>query len=422
MRILFLTFMLTALTMSTFGQTSDPKDILKPDPVTVAESSPSFLARQLGQADKSKPRYLFVYIDESITRVAGASKEDELTLEQVIETNLERFQNNLNEASRAGYRVVYSIPRLRAALMELDKGEYEYRLFTVESSFHFAKACAGNDLKAIIESGYKIIGQQAHPTSCNSPEPGQIPIGEDCTYKNTYLAEKELKGSGIRLQSVVSSYPKWGASPSEELSQLAQAGLVKGFFPQMAISKYEILLQELSDLNEADKDVDIKIVRQRWGSSGFQKNINTLAKQGYMLIDIIHGMAVLYKNNDTANSSVKYTWIRADKKDFDKKLVDAQRKGWNYSMFYPDQNGERQTLIFEENLKQKNTPSEFRIFDLEFEKTEDGSKSKEITKLTEASEKTLEEINDLSKKGFTVKDLIYVNGIKIILESEKSFR
>lgn len=56
MRTLFLTILLTALSITAFGQTPDPNDILKPDPAAVAE------AERIGaNAVKLLPRGMFEY-------------------------------------------------------------------------------------------------------------------------------------------------------------------------------------------------------------------------------------------------------------------------------------------------------------------------------------------------------------------------
>lgn len=363
-----------------------------------------------------KNKYLFVFESSYEGKLGGYLPKEKSEMMRARISGLKNFTEHLNEAGEEGYKIISALPTYEVAIMKTDETQYEFRLFETTGSAYFAKSGLKEKLEDLSQLGFRLVEHSQLFTSCAYIDSENPASGENCEYTDRFIAEKEKEKKKPREQILASTFPGWGAKPSVDLEKHINEKLGEGFYPVMAISKFEILFEKEKDKSEnLDEKPDVKIIRSGWGKN-LQKEINELAKQGFRLALTNNGIAVLYRNRETAQTPVSYHWLRADKKGFEKELINLQNKGTVYRTTYPNQHGTRNTLIFEQGISSNSKHGEFRILQFEFSSVENKPEGKVFTDLTPSSKEAVTKMNQLAEEGFVVRDLFYADGVKVILE------
>jgi hypothetical protein len=326
------------------------------------------------------------------------------------------FVEQLNLAGEKGYKVV-SVIGNDFALVKLDEAQYEYDWFETISSLHFAKSGFEEKLKKASEKGFRLIKHSSFSGNCEAIEANNPAMGETCEYLDFFLVEREKGVKKTLEQILISSAPGWGAKPSAELKQQIEESLAEGFYPVNVFSAFEILLERAKTKDELLSDKpDVQVLRSSWGKGDVKDKVNELSKQGYRLAMTNNRIAVMYRNNETAQIPVSYVWLKADKKNFEKELAKLRVKGAVYKTAYPSDKGRKNTLIFEQLLPGGNQRAEFKILKLEIEAKENKTEGKVYVDLSVSSKEVLKTMNSLVKEGFEVREQFEADGIGIILE------
>lgn len=376
------------------------------------------LAQQAGHkglrnVDKKAEIYRLIFVNEyQGKRLSVGDRE----FDQHRLSRLQNLAKQLNEAGSRNYRLLTAIGT-SAAIVRLDESQFEYDWFETTGPVHFVKTGLGAKLDELNKVGFRLVEQSPISRSCEFLDPNEPAFGEKCVYKDLFLVEKELSSNRKVEQILSRGSPGWGGKPSEEITLEIGGNLAEGFYPVMAISRFEILLERAQNKEDVlDDKPDVKIVRSGWGTNNVPSKINEFAKNGYRLAMTNNGIAVLYRNKETAKSVVSYIWLRTDRKGFEKELQKLQEKGVRYTTYYPDERGTRNTLIFEQQLDGKDAQSEFRILSFQFDVKEDQAEGKVYIELTQSSKETVKTMNELANEGFIVRDLFDSGNVSVIME------
>lgn len=417
MPIIFLTpFLITHAQSGKVVQT--PQPTVTPIPQVMLSTQPDTKSNFVvdGKGDK----YKLVFETSYEGKLGGYLPREKVEMMQARRSGLKNFSEQLNEAGKQGYKVVSALPTYLVAVMALDETQYEYELFETISSVHFAKSELQNKLEKMSETGFQLVEHSQLFPSCEWIDPENLYMGENCEYTDRFLVEKESEIKKPIEQILVNTFPGWGAKPSAELEKQIDEKLAEGFYPTKIFSKFEILLEKAKDKEELLSDKpDVKIVRSSWGRGNLDKKVNELAKQGYRLAMTNNGIAVMYRNKETAQTPVSYIWVKADKKNFEKNLAKLREKGAIYRTAYPNEKGTENTLIFEQKLKDDGKRSEFKVLKFEFDSKENMEEKKVYIDLTPSSKEAVKTLNKLTREGFEVRDLFYADEVSVILERER---
>jgi hypothetical protein len=188
-------------------------------------------------------------------------------------------------------------------------------------------------------------------------------------------------------------------------------------------SKWEILLTQTENTEEPSTgSPDVQVVMSL-GLKDVKKRVSELAKQGYRLLLVNSGIAVMYRRSDTA-TPVSYIWLNAKGKEFEKELAQLQAQGAAYRMTYPDEEGKENNLIFEQKAVDDGTRREYKALKFEFQVVEDlnlknGTEKEVHIDLTPASKETISLMNSLVAEGFVVRDLFLTDKPSVLLERSR---
>ncbi len=359
------------------------------------------------------PAYVLVFSPSYEGRIKWKFGE----YEQMVRSERTSFIKEINKFARQGYKAVSSLPGTPIAIVRPDEAEYEYSWFETTSPTHFVKSGLAAKLEDGKSERFRVVEHSLIGHSCEHLYQEDPAFGEKCAYKDLFLIEKELNSKRHFEQMVIGSSPGWGAKPSIEMASEVDEKLADGFYPVSAISQFEILLERVKGEDDILKDKpDVQIVRSGWGTNNVQKRVNEFAKLGYRLAMTNHGIAVMYRNNETRSIPVSYVWMRADKRNFDKELAKLKAKGAVYQTTYPNEEGIRNTLIFEQNLDGKGKNAEFRILSFEFDRNEKETEGRVFIDLTPSSKEAVKKMNEWAKEGFVVRDLFDSGKVSVIME------
>lgn len=333
-------------------------------------------------------------------------------------SRLENFSTQLNVGNEPGYKLISVLNGWNPiAIVKADEILHEYDWFETTSSVRFAKSGFREKLAKMAEQSFRVVDHFFISQSCEFLDQENPTYGEKCIYKDLFLFEKKKGSKELLQQILIGSVPGWGNKPSVEMASEIDEKLAEGFYPVIAISKFEILLERAKDKDDILNDKpDVQVVRSEWGDSNLQKKINELAKQGYRLAMTNNGIAVMYRNSETSSIPVSYIWLRTDKQNFEKELVKLQENGAVYRTTYPTDKGSRNTLIFEQNLNGKGKRAEWRVLSFEFNSVENEAEGKVYVDLTPSSKEAVKMMNQLAKQGFVVRDLFDSGKASVILE------
>ena len=326
------------------------------------------------------------------------------------------FAEQLNKVGEQGFKfksIVYhwesaSGYRVPIAIVERDDVQHEYASFGVAGQLALIVTGTGFEQKyrELAQRGFHLIDYHLIWVDCD----------KDCGDDREFLLERkkgvETPTAFILAYSSV-RHPK--ASMGPELTEQLKEKQAAGFNPSYVLSKWEILLTKTTKSNEpSSDDPDVQVVTSSFRHD-IREKVNDLAKQGYRLVLVNSGIAVMSRRSKDAKP-VSYVWLDVDAKDFAKRLLELQGMGAVYRMPYPSLEGiTKDKLIFELGAKDQARRREYKVLDFEVRGTKDAAKKVHLD-LTPTSKETMELLNRLAKDGFAVRDLLTSDRLRVILE------
>lgn len=382
------------------------------------EQDNSILRKETKNFDnENETKYKLIYLTVSEGKSSYSLKE-KVELHKIRNLNFNFFSESLSKAGADGYKVVTALPMYMVAIVKADEEKYEYDLFELEGSHFFIKTGLREKLENTSYNGYRIIDHTTLDSVCEFTDSENAAMGENCEYTDRFLIEKVAGSKKSVEQVLINIFPGWGVKPSFELEKQLAEKLAEGFYPALILSKFEILLNKVTDQTEfSDDKPDVQIVRSSW--KDVKTKTKELAQKGYRLAMTQFGISILYRNRETTQNPVEYIWVNTKKNDFEKEIIKLQKQGALYKMTYPSQRGDENTLIFERKLKDNGERREYKILKFEFTSRWNPEKTKEYVELTKSSRNNLNTMNNLINEGFEVRDLFYSDKVSVILEKKQ---
>ncbi len=405
-----------------------PPSTPTPTPQTV---SPNQEAKRSFVVDRSADTYKLVFETNFEGENTFSAKPEKIDFEKTWRPWLDNFVEQLNKAGAQGYKFTSVIERWQpasghnnypapVAILKLDEVQHEYAWFVTTSESVFTISGFEQKYTELTKRGFHLADHFLIGGSCRSA--GE---GEDCKLNHLFLLERE-KGVEKLKQFILASSPVRAGFKfrnEAELTAQIKEKLADGFYPSDVFSKWEILLSQTENTEEpSTESPDVQVV-MHLGLKSVQKKVNELAKQGYRLLLVNSGIAVMYRRSDTA-TPVSYIWLNAKGKEFEKELAQLQAQGAVYRMTYPDEEGKENNLIFEQKDVDDGTRREYEVLKFGFQVVEDlnlkNGREKEVhIDLTPASKETIKLMNSSVKDGFVVRDLFLTDKPSVLLERSR---
>lgn len=341
-------------------------------------------------------------------------------LARATSSELSNFIEQLNKAGAQGYKLTSTVNRgFPVGIARLDEVQYEYEGFDTTSNLFFTVVGFEEKFAEPSRRGFRLADHFLISKYCEYLDPDNSAMGENCEFIHRFLLEREKGIEKPGPHMLVDSAPGWRAQQGVEMSARIKEALAEGFYPTTVLSKFEMLLEQThkSDERLADKP-EVQVVTSSLRDD-VKNKVNELAKQGYRLALTGNGIAVMYRNGDSA-TPVTYVWLKAKDKSFEKQLAKLQESGALYQMTYPDDDGEEARLVFEQQPVNEGQRREYRVLKFEFQFTENAAEGKVHIYLAPSSKETMNTLNRLAREGFAVRDLFVSNEVGVILE--RSFR
>ncbi|HEX7313949.1 MAG TPA: hypothetical protein VF297_08500 [Pyrinomonadaceae bacterium] len=337
-------------------------------------------------------------------------------LELVQRSAFDNFAEGLNRAGAQGYRVVTSL-KGDPAVVALDKFQYEYAWTQSRSPVARRPSFAGA-YALLAKRGFRLATHSRLYVHCDyyGGEVG-TPYAEQCEYADFFLFERR-KGfeSSFERDSVDTASAgerRKGQSFEDVLTAAVNAKRAEGFYPAHLISKDEILLErEPTEQALADAGTELRVVRSSnvWRRDESPKKVNELARQGFRLALADREIAVMYRRAG-ATAPLTYIWLKSSRKDLEKELARLQEAGAVFRATYPNEEGNRRTLIFEQGAA--TTRREYRVLKFELQTRHNAAEQVMETTLAPASADVRRELNRLAAEGFVVLALFDTDNSKL---------
>lgn len=358
--------------------------------------------------------------------------------------NLDSFVKELNKAGEQGYKLISVVYRWQpksasvrqpyfapVAILKLDEVQYEYAWFKTTSNTVVSIDGFAAQYEESSKRGFRVANRVLISSACDGENVLGM-IGKDvmgaggaCELIDLFLLQRR-KGVSKPVQFKIANSPvRAGFKFRNEADLTAQIkeNLPAGFYPIEVFSKWEILLSR-SDEAEQDSDgnPDMKVVMTS-GLTSVREKVNTFAKQGYRLVTMNKGTAVMYQYGDTVKPFA-YKWLKAGDKKFDEQLARLQADGAIYRMSYPEPPEVKNRLVFEQGPVVDGQRREYKVLPLEFKVTEEGNlKSPNPEVHIDLAESFKEALNALASEGFVVRDLFVsdfvTNKVSVLLERSR---
>ena len=305
--------------------------------------------------------------------------------------------------------------RAPVAILKLDKVQREYAWFRTRTRSSFTIDGFERKYRELSEQGFHLVDFLVDVDCASTTLEG------DCIfeYDQLFLFERE-KGVQSPVQfRVARSIPQRKLKMGAELTEQIKAKLVDGFYPINVFNKFEILLTQMEHndkLSNGNPDVQVVTISLFKDVKGKIKN---LARQGYRILLVSSGIAVMYRRADNA-TPVSYEWVDADKSDFEKRLLELQSRGAVYRMIYPNRDRtSKEKLIFELGAADERVRREYKVLRFEFQDGKDAAGNPVQVDLTPSSKETVKLMNNLAKEGFVVRELFKSKKVSVLLERSR---
>jgi len=320
----------------------------------------------------------------------------------------------LNRVGAEGYRFVAANNNYSAVVVKLDEGRYEYRSIITSSRNLYEKIGFSKNHELLAGQKFQFINNSMTFGYCLNVA---VEDPEDCHYEDLFLYEKENNGKLSPPMSGFVSIGGFRQSPEAEMEAEIKEKMANGFLPVAAFSIYEIWLRKTADPDALRADVpEIKAVRSVRSRQHLSGKINDLARQGFRLGIITSGLAIMYRHQkETATAA--YVWLGARKKNFEKDLAELAALGAIYRATYPNNFGEKETLVFEVPQAAPVKKREYKVLRFDFTAKPNGDGTLRRV-LTPESEENLKTLNQLARENFIVCDVFYTGKVSLLLERE----
>ena len=374
---------------------SGRKVIATPTPTPEASPTPPAEEPKFVPAPNAeKYRLLFA------TRYQGRfSFRDADELQMIRRSAFDNFVEHLNRAGAEGYRVITSL-KGDPAVVALDQYQFEYAWTETASGDQFFKRGFAGTYSQLAKKGFRLAAHALLYGYCEPLFPDR------CDYRDFFLFERRKGNEAPRefksADTERGAAKRKGATQEDALTDAIRAKLAEGFYPAQFLSKSEIVLErESPEPTLAEPGTEVRVLRSDnfWERDELPKKVNELARQGFRLALVDNEIAVMYRRPGAA-AQLSYVWLKTSKKEFDKELSALQESGAVFRATYPDSNGTRSALIFEQGSAAARR--EYRV--LRFELQTRGNTAEQVleTGFAPASVETQKELNRLAAEGFVV--------------------
>lgn len=338
----------------------------------------------------------------------------------------DEFFAQLNKAGEQGYKllsVMYRWHRLSTldgyrtpvAILKLDSVPHEYIWFKVKARDYFFSIPGFDEkYKEQSDQGFQLVDFLAD-VYC-----GDTDLEGNCNSAADYLFLLERqKGVEKPLKFIVArSVPKRKLRMGPELTEQIKAKLADGLYPISVFNKFEILLTQMNRDELSTGNPDVQVVTNSFPHD-VKGKIKDLAKQGYRILIVSSGSAVMYRRADS-RPPVSYKWLDADNSDFEKQLLELQTRGAVYRMIYPNRDRTtKEGMIFELGAADGGRRREYKVLRFEFQDGKDAAGNPVPSDLTPSSKETLKLMNSLAKEGFVVRELFKSKKVSVLLERSR---
>jgi hypothetical protein len=396
---------LLAAAVSTPAPAQSGRIIPKPTPTPEAERPPKVEEPKF-VPDPNAERYRLIFT----TRFEGGftyRNADEVILAR--RSAFDNFVEHLNRAGAQGYRVVTSL-KGDPAVVALDKDQFEYAWTETGARVAHLKPGFAGTYAQLAKRGFRLAGHAFLYAYCEPLFP------ERCEYRDFFLFERRKGVESPRAHASVDT--ERGAArgrrlnDEDALTEAVRAKLAEGFYPSHPLSKNEILLEREPPVPAlAEAGTEVRVVRSSsWARDELPKKVNELARQGFRLALADHEIAVMYRRAGAAQFS--YVWLKTSKKDFEKEIAKLQEGGAVFHATYPDSNGTRRALVFEQGVAEA-ARREYRVLRFELQTRGNSAEQTMLTELAPSSAETQKELNRLAAEGFVVRALFDADRSKL---------
>ncbi len=365
--------------------------IIRPTPTPTPEPAPKRAEEPKFVPDPKADRYRLVYT----TRYSGDfeyDSDDELALAR--RSAFDNFAEHLNRAGAEGYRLVTSLKGDPAVVM-LGDAQYEYAWTETGARVESLKTGFPGTYARLAKLGFRLAAHSLLYAFC-APFPS-----DRCEYRDFFLFERRKGDEAPREHAYVRT--ERGGNHEEILTAGLRAKLSEKFYPAFLLSKGEILLErEPPDPVFREPGVEVRVVRSSsfWERDELPKKANELGRQGFRLALVNNEIAVMCRRPGEA-APYGYVWLKSSKKDFDRELARLQESAAVFRSTYPDANGARTSLIFEQG-RAGAARREYRVLRFELQTRRNRAERVLETALAPASADAQAELNRLASEGFAV--------------------
>jgi hypothetical protein len=383
--------------------------IPKPTPTPEAERPPKVEEPRF-VPDPNAEKYRLVFT----TRYQGSfsyRSEDEALLGR--RAALDNFAEHLNRAGAQGYRVITSL-KADPAIVALDQYQFEYAWTETHSREAYLMPGFAGTYALLAKKGFRLSAHSLLYGYCE-------PLDADrCYYGDFFLFERR-KGDEAPREHAYARSERGSTRNDDALTAEVRAKLAEKFYPAHLLSKIEILLErEPAEPALAEAGTEVRVVRSNSfsGRDELPKKVNELARQGFRIALADYEIALMYRRPGAA-AQFSYVWVKSSKKEFEQEVAKLQEDGAVFRMTYPDSNGTRRALIFEQGPSGTAARREYRV--LRFELQTRGNSAEQVLEaaLAPASAETQKELNRLAAEGFAVLALVDMDKLKFTKPSRE---
>ena len=385
-----------------------------PTPTPTPEAEPTPKAEELRFVpDPNAERYRLVFT----TRYRGGFSyrdADELMLAR--RSAFDNFVGHLNDAGAEGYRVITSL-RGDPAVVALDRQQFEYAWTETAARDQYLKPGFAGTYARLSKVGFRLAAHALLYGYCSPLDPWR------CDYRDFFLFERRKGVESPREHTLVDTERGGrgkGQSDEEALTAAVRAKLAEGFYPAHLLSKSEIVLErEPTETALAEPGTEVRVVRSAsfWERDELPKKVNELARQGFRLALANYEIAVMYRRAGAA-PPLGYVWLKSSRKDLEREIVKLQEGGAVFRTTYPDANGTRKTLVFEQGAGVGAARREYRVLRFEIETRGNSAEQVMEARLAPASAEAQRELNRLASEGFAVLALFDADRFKLTRPSK----
>ena len=358
--------------------------------------------------------------------------------------NLDGFVKQLNKAGEQGYKLISVVYRwhpksasirreyfVPVAILKLDEVQYEYEWFETTSNSLVTIDGFESKFDESSKRGFQLANRFLIYSYCD-PENALGMIGKDilgsgggCELKDLFLLQRRKGVAKPRQFKIAHSPVRAGFKVKNEADLTAQIkeNLAAGFYPVEVFSKWEIVLTRTEETEENSTDnPDVQVV-MTLGLKTVRDKVNAFGKQGYRLVTMNKGTAVMYRYGETVTPII-YKWLKAGDKKFDEQLAKLQADGAIYRMSYPEPTNIKNRLVFEQGPVDDRQRREYKVLQLEFQVVDHWKPRSPTPEVhIDLANSSKEALNTLANEGFVVRDLfvsdVVTNKVSVLLERSR---